>query len=68
MVTDTRIITVKSDSEFDKMAVAGACVAAVHSAVRQAASPGVSMRELDAISAEVIKAYDCRPSFLGNPW
>ena len=65
MVTDTRIITVKSDAEFEKMAVAGACVAAVHAAVREAAAPGVSMRELDAISAEVIRAYDCRPSFLG---
>ena len=65
MVTDTRIITVKSDEDFEKMAVAGACVAAVHAAVREAAVPGTSMRDLDGIAAGIIRERDCRPSFLG---
>jgi methionyl aminopeptidase len=60
-----KVITMKGPAEFEKMTVAGGCVAAVHTALREAAQPGVSMKELDAISAEVIKAHDCRPSFLG---
>jgi len=60
-----RIITMKSAEEFAKMEVAGACVAAVHAAVREAAVPGASMKELDRISAEVVRSHDCRPSFLG---
>ncbi|HEX9856605.1 MAG TPA: type I methionyl aminopeptidase [Acidimicrobiia bacterium] len=60
-----KIMTMKSDAEFDKMAAAGACVAAVHDAVRAAASPGVTMLELDAIASDVYKSHGCRPSFLG---
>jgi methionyl aminopeptidase len=60
-----RIITMKSAAEFEKMEVAGACVAAVHAAVREAAVPGASMKELDAIAAEVVRERGCRPSFLG---
>ena len=62
---DARVITMKTPEEFDKMAVAGAAVAAVHEAVREAAAPGVSLLELDAIAAEVLKRHECRPSFLG---
>jgi len=47
------------------MEIAGRCVAAAHDAVREAARPGVTTRELDAIAAEVIRDHDCRPSFLG---
>jgi len=60
-----RIMTMKSPEEFGKMAVAGACVAAVHRAVREAAVPGTSMKDLDAIAVEVYRIHDCRPSFLG---
>lgn len=59
------MITIKSRRELEKMARAGACVAAVHEAVRQAAGPGVSLIELDRIGAEVIAAHGCTPSFLG---
>ncbi len=58
-------MTMKSTADFDKMKVAGAVVAAVHAAVREAAVPGVTMLELDAIAHEVIRKADCRPSFLG---
>ncbi len=58
------MITLKSDREFEKMEVAGACVAAVHRAVREAAKPGVTLKELDDIAAEVTRTRDCTPSFL----
>lgn len=62
---DGRVITMKGPAEFEKMAVAGACVAAVHAAVRAAAVPGASMKELDTIAHQVIRDHGCRPSFLG---
>jgi len=61
----SKVITMKSAKDFAKMEVAGMCVAAAHSAVRAAARPGVTTRELDAIAAEVLRERDCRPSFLG---
>lgn len=64
-MTDARIITMKSADDFDKMAVAGVAVAAVHEAVREAAVPGVTTAELDRVAAEVLRLHDCRPSFLG---
>lgn len=64
-MTDARVITIKTAGEFEKMAVAGAAVAAVHEAVRQAAAPGVTTAELDRISAEVLRLHGCRSSFLG---
>jgi methionyl aminopeptidase len=60
-----RFMTMKSDADFEKMKVAGSVVAAVHAAVREAAAPGVSMLELDAIAQKVIRDADCRASFLG---
>jgi methionyl aminopeptidase len=59
------MITIKSSREFESMAVAGRCVAAVHAAIREAAKPGVSMLELDEISRKVLAAHRCTPSFLG---
>lgn len=60
-----RFMTMKSPEDFEKMKIAGAVVAQVHAAVREAALPGVTMLELDAIAHEVIRKADCRPSFLG---
>jgi len=59
------MITIKTQRDFEKMAVAGRCVAAVHEAVREAAKPGASMKELDRVAAAVIDAHGCTPSFLG---
>jgi methionyl aminopeptidase len=64
-MNDARIITMKTPVEFEKMAVAGAAVAAVHDAVRAAAEPGVTTAQLDRIAAEVLRGHGCRPSFLG---
>ena len=59
------MITIKKPDEFEKMAAAGATVAAVLRAVKEAAAPGVTMTELDAIAADIIRARGCTPSFLG---
>ena len=59
------MITIKKPDDFKKMAVAGATVAVVLRSVREAASPGVMMKDLDAIAAEIIRARGCTPSFLG---
>lgn len=59
------MITIKNEREFQKMTVAGACVAAVHEAVVEAAQVGVTLRELDRVAAAVIRSRKCRPSFLG---
>jgi methionyl aminopeptidase len=58
------MITIKSRREFEKMAVAGACVAAIHRAVRGAAEPGVSLLELEDVSREVLSERECTSSFL----
>lgn len=58
------MISIKSRREFAKMQRAGACVAAVHRAVRDAAKPGVSLLELEEIGATTIEAHGCTSSFL----
>ncbi len=47
------------------MQKAGAVVAAVHSALREAASPGVALNQLDEIAARIIESEGCTASFLG---
>lgn len=61
----TRVITKKTAADFDKMKVAGACVAAMHDAVRDAVAPGVTTGDLDGIARGVLKEYGCQSSFLG---
>lgn len=58
------MITIKSRREFEKMAVAGACVAAIHRAVREAARPGVALLELEEISQKMLADRGCESSFL----
>ncbi len=55
----------KKPGDFEKMLVAGKTVAAVHTAVREAAVPGVRMKKLDTIAEKVIRSHGCIPSFLG---
>ena len=61
----SKVLTKKTEADFEKMLVAGRCVAAVHEAVRAAIRPGVTTSELDGVAADVTRAHDCRPSFLG---
>lgn len=58
------MITLKSEREFAKMAVAGRCVGAVLDQVRAAATVGVSLMDLDRAAAEIIREHGCTPSFL----
>jgi methionyl aminopeptidase len=59
------MITIKSSREFERMGVAGACVAEVLRTVRAEARVGVTMLELDEMAAEVLRSHNCTPSFLG---
>lgn len=47
------------------MQVAGACVAEIHRTVRDAAVPGATLLELDALARKVLENRNCTPSFLG---
>lgn len=58
------MITIKSRREFAKMQRAGACVAAIHEAVGDAAGPGVALLDLEEIGARVIEEHGCTSSFL----
>jgi len=58
------MITIKSRREFAKMQKAGAAVAAVHEAVREAAGSGVTLLALEDIGAKVIAEHGCTSSFL----
>lgn len=58
------MISIKSRRELAKMEKAGATVAEVHQAVREAAVPGASLLDLEAISARIIEANGCTSSFL----
>jgi methionyl aminopeptidase len=64
-MSGTRLITKKTSSDFEKMKVAGRCVAEMHARTRDAAAPGVTTGDLDAIAREVLKEWDCTSSFLG---
>ncbi len=61
----TRLITRKTQDDFEKMIVAGQCVAAIHAATREAVAPGTTTRDLDLIARDVLKEWNCQPSFLG---
>lgn len=61
----TRLITKKTPDEFERMLVAGKCVASIHAATRAAAAPGVTTGELDLIARDVLKEWNCQSSFLG---
>ena len=64
-MTGARVITKKTAENFDKMKIAGRCVAAMHEAVREVAAPGVSTRDLDEAARRVLAEHGCRSSFLG---
>jgi methionyl aminopeptidase len=58
------MITIKSESEFEKMVVAGRVVAEVHAEIRNAAKAGVTLKTLDEIAEKIIRDRGCEPSFL----
>lgn len=60
-----KVVPFRSAGELDAMAAAGAVVGAALVAVREAAKPGVTTLELDAIAEAVIRDAGAVPSFLG---
>jgi methionyl aminopeptidase len=58
------MVTLKNEAELDRMREAGRVVAVTLRRVAQAAEPGISLAELDAIGAGCIKEHGARPSFL----
>jgi methionyl aminopeptidase len=58
------MVELKTPAEIDLMRQAGKVVAAALAATRQAAAPGVTLRELDTVAAEVISAHGAKSSFL----
>lgn len=66
MMWDRQII-LKSPQEIAIMREAGRINALAHQAVREAAKPGVTTAELDAIAEEVIRSHGAIPAFKGYP-
>lgn len=58
------MVSMKSSHEIEIMREAGRIVARALQRVTDAAAPGVSLRELDAIAESCIKEHDATPSFL----
>jgi len=58
------MVELKTRAELDLMRQAGKVVAAALQAAKDAAAPGVTLRELDTIAAEVISSHGAKPSFL----
>ena len=58
------MITFKQPEDFARMRTAGIVVSKVHAAVREAAAPGVSLLDLEAIAARIIEDGGCTSNFL----
>lgn len=57
-------VTIKTASEIDYMRQAGRILAKVHQELGHAIKPGMSTWEIDWLGEEMIRSYDCIPSFL----
>lgn len=55
----------KNRKQIEYMREAGLIVAKIHKALREAAQPGVTLLELDAVSAHVIESSGAKSNFLG---
>ena len=60
-----RNIVIKSQAEIALMRAAGRVNALALAAVQEAARPGVTTGELDAVAAEIIRKHNGKPAFLG---
>ncbi|MDO5048716.1 MAG: type I methionyl aminopeptidase [Actinomycetaceae bacterium] len=58
-------IEIKTAEQIKWMREAGLVVAKIHAALREAAKPGVTLLELDEVSAQVIAQNDAKSNFLG---
>ena len=60
-----KTIAAKTPGELDAMEAAGRIVGHALTAVREAAAPGVTTQELDAIAEQVIRDHGAIPTFKG---
>ena len=67
MLFDHRRVTLKSQSQIDRMAVAGRLTAAALDAVGEAIKPGLTPLQLNAIADAVIRDGGGTPNFIGVP-
>lgn len=56
-------VTIKSAQEIEYMRKAGKILAKVHSDLAKEIKPGMSTLDVDRIGEEMIRSYDCIPSF-----
>ena len=57
-------VTIKSEHEIELMREAGRILAIVHDEMAKIIRPGISTMEINRKGEEVIRSYDCIPSFL----
>jgi methionyl aminopeptidase len=57
-------VTIKSNREIELMREAGNILAIVHEELRAFIKPGITTMDIDKKGFEIIKSYDCIPSFL----
>mgnify|MGYP002249867448 CR=1 FL=1 len=56
-------VTIKSAEEIEKMRRAGEILAAVHQNLAREIKPGMSTLDIDRLGEEMIRGYECIPSF-----
>lgn len=57
-------VSIKSDREIELMREAGNVLAIVHDELEKIVKPGISTLDIDKKGEEIIRSYDCIPSFL----
>ena len=58
-------VTIKSEHEIELMREAGRILAIVHYELAKIIRPGISTMDINRKGEEIIRSYDCIPSFLG---
>ena len=59
------MIVLKTANEIEALREAGRVVALAHAAMRAAAAPGVTLKELDSVAADVLAKHGATSAFLG---
>ena len=57
-------VSIKSPREIELMTEAGRILAIVHDELGKALRPGITTLDIDRLGEEIIRSYDCIPSFL----
>lgn len=57
-------VTIKTEREIALMREAGRILSIVHDELARAVKPGITTFDIDRLGEEIIRSYDCTPSFL----